>query len=159
MSRSVRVDGLRELDKALGEMSKAGARTVLRRVGLKALEPVAETAARLAPDDPDTGGFDLKSSIIVGTKLTRRQTKMARSAARKAGGKDFVEVYAGAGPLPQAHNQEFGNAKHGAQPFMRPAWDQNKAKVLKSVEEGLAIEIKASAARAAKSAARRAARG
>ncbi len=160
MKTTVRVDGLKDLDAALGELSKGMARGVLRRVGLKALEPVADTARALAPDDPTTSGADLKSSIGVGTRLSKRQARLARSAIRKGeADKHFVEVYAGAGPLPQAHHQEFGNVNHGAQPYMRPAWDQNKSKVLDTVRNELGDEIEKTARRAARTAARRAARG
>lgn len=159
MKTTIHVDGLKDLDAALGELSKGMARGVLRRVGLKALEPVAATARALAPDDPTTSGDDLKSSIGVGTKLSKRQARLARSAIRKGGDKHFVEVYAGAGPDPSAHNQEFGNVNHGAQPFMRPAWDHNKSKVLDTIKNDLGDEIEKTARRAAKSAARRAARG
>lgn len=154
-SSTVKVEGLKELDEALGELSKAAARSVLRRVGLQALEPVAETARQLAPDDPNTSGDDLSGSIAVSTKLSARQAKLNRSAIRRGtSDKNFVEVYAGAGPLPQAHNQEFGNVNHGPQPFMRPAWDQNKDKVLDIVKTELGGEIEKAAQRAARKAAR-----
>lgn len=159
MKKTVRVEGLRELDEALGELSKSAARGVLRRVGLRALEPVAETARQLAPDDPDTSGNDLRSSIGVGTRLSARQARLNRRAIRAGADKDFVEVYAGAGPLPQAHNQEFGNVNHRAQPFLRPSWDQNKDKVLDTVKSDLGAEIKKAADRAARKAARLAAKG
>jgi HK97 gp10 family phage protein len=160
MKTTVKVEGLRELDAALGELSKSAARAVLRRVGLKALQPVAETARSLAPDDPATSGNDLKSSIGVGTKLSPRQARLARSAVRKGeADKHFAEVYAGAGPDPAAHNQEYGNIHHGAQPFMRPAWDQNKGKVLEIIKSDLGTEIEKSAKRAAARAARLKAKG
>lgn len=160
MKTTVRVDGLKELDAALGELTKATARNILRRVGLKALEPVAETARSLAPDDPDTGGFDLRNSIVVSQHLSRRQKKLAKKEVRSGAAEaSFAEVYAGAGPLPQAHNQEFGNVVHGPQPFMRPAWENNKGKVLDTVKSELATEIDKAAQRAARKAARLAKKG
>ena len=39
---------------------------------------MAETARQLAPDDPATQGNDLKASIAVGGKLTKRQAALAR---------------------------------------------------------------------------------
>lgn len=156
---TVKVEGLRELDEALGQLSKAAARGVLRRVGLKALQPVAETARNLAPDDPATGGNDLRSSIGVGTKLSRRQAKLARRAVKQGGDKSFVEVYAGAGQIPHAHLQEFGTSRHSAQPFMRPAWDSNKSGVLDTIKSELGDEIDKTAKRQARRAARLAAKG
>jgi HK97 gp10 family phage protein len=154
----VKIDGLRELDAALGEFSKATARGILRRVGIKALEPVAERMRQMAPDDPDTGGNDLRSSIMVGTKLSARQAKGKRGE-KKAGETSFVEVYAGPGPLPHAHLQEFGTAHHGPQPYARPAWDEGKDGVLKSVATDLGAEIDKTAKRLAARAAKKALRG
>ncbi len=157
---TVKVEGLRELDEALGQLSKASARSVLRRVGLKALRPVADTARNLAPDDPATGGNDLRSSIGVGTKLSPRQAKLARRMIKRGeADKHFVEVYAGAGPVPHAHLQEFGTSHHGAQPFMRPAWDSNKSGVLDTIKSELGSEIDKAAKRQARKAARLAAKG
>jgi len=63
----IKVEGLRELDAALGalaaEYGKTAGKAVLRRVADKALQPMAETARQLAPDDPATVGKDLKASI------------------------------------------------------------------------------------------------
>lgn len=147
MAQRVRVEGLRELDTALGELPKALARGVLRRVGLKALQPVAETMAALAPDDPDTGAPDLRTSIRVGTKLSPRQARMNR----KREDKSFVEVYAGVGPeAPQGVLQEFGTLTNPPQPFARPAWDQEKASVLETVKRDLGGEIEKTAKRLAK---------
>lgn len=154
----ITIDGLRELDAALGEFTKATARGVLRRVGIKALTPVADRMRDMAPDDPDTQGNDLRSYIGVGTKLSPRQAKAKRSEKR-AGETSFVEVYAGAGPLPQAHLQEFGTAHHGPQPFARPAWDEGKDGVLDTVKTELGMEIDKTAKRLAARAARKAARG
>ena len=157
---TVRIDGLRELDAALGELPKATAKSVLRRVGIKALQPVADRARQLAPDDPATGGNDLRSSITVGTKLSPRQAKLHRKAIRTGEAeKHFQEVFAGAGPLPSAHNQEFGNVNHGPQPFMRPAWESEKGRVLDIVKSELRGEIDKAAKRVAARAAKKAAKG
>src|SRR5690606_5127845 len=83
MATTVRVDGLRELNDALEQLPKSTQRSVLRRVGLKALQPVADAARAMAPDDPATGGNDLRSSIGVGTKLSPRQAKLARRMIKK----------------------------------------------------------------------------
>ena len=63
-------------------------------------------------------------------------------------------MFLGAGVLPQAHLQEFGSAKHGAQPFLRPAWDAEKKPTLDRISDLLAKNID----KAARSAARRAAK-
>ncbi len=145
MRASFKIEGLRELDAALGEMSKATAKAVLRRTGIKALQPMAETARGLAPDDPSTGGKDLKNSISVGTKLNARQKKMAK----KDEGKAFVTVYMGTNDVAGVQ-QEFGNVNHGPQPFMRPAFQAEAQGTIDRVAKDLGSEIEKTATRLAK---------
>lgn len=151
---TVRIDGLREIDAALGELGKATGRNVMRRVAVKRLEPMAEHARQLAPDDPATGGRDLKRSIAVSTKLKKGNRK-----------KSEVEAHMGPsgvgtrGAPPQGVWQEFGTNKHGPQPFMRPAWSQGKDALLDGIAADFWTEIEKAAARKARKAARLAARG
>lgn len=152
---TVKVEGLRELDAALGalaeEYSKASGKGVLRRVGIKALQPMAETTRQLAPDDPATGGKDLKTSYVVGTRLNKRQAAMARKDQNKS----TVTVYMGTND-PAGLQQEFGNVNHGPQPHIRPAFEQHKDGAIKIVAAELGPEIEKTAARLAR---RRAAKG
>lgn len=152
MRTKVRIDGLRELDAALGELPKATAKAVLRRVGIKALQPMAEAARGMAPDDPATGGNDLKTSITVGTKLNKRQAAMAK----KDEGKAFVTVYMGTND-PAGVQQEFGNVNHGPQPFMRPAFEQEARGAIDIVGKDLGEEIRKTAERRARRLAKKAA--
>lgn len=147
-----KIDGLRELDAALGELPKATAKGVLRRVGKKALQPMASTARSLAPDDPSTGGVDLRASVIVGTKLNKRQASMAR----KDEGKAFVTVYMGTND-PAGVQQEFGNVNHGPQSFMRPAFSQHARGTIDIVAKELGGEIEKTAKRRAARLAKKAA--
>lgn len=137
-----KIEGLRELDAALGELSKPTARNVLKRVGVAALEPMAEVARDLAPDDPETGGNDLRHSISAGTKLTPRQQKLARKDT-----KDFATVYMGTAD-PAGVQQEFGNVNHGPQAFMRPAFQQEAEATIGRVASGLKPEIDKAVSRA-----------
>jgi HK97 gp10 family phage protein len=148
MATKVRVDGLRELERALAELPKATGKNVLRRVLLKRGQPVADAMQAMAPDDPRTGGKDLKSSIGVSTKLSKRQAGLHRKMF--ANDKAAVEVFVGAGALPQAHLQEFGTAHHGPQPFARPAWDAGKGPLLDGLKDDIWAEIKKAAERLAK---------
>jgi HK97 gp10 family phage protein len=132
MKVSVHVEGLRELQKALSELPKATATNVVRKALEDAAAPVAAAAKALAP----VASGELRSSVIAGTKLSRRQKKVHRQWAgttpvktpagwRNQPAKE-VFVFAGAGTNPHAHLQEFGTADLPPQPFMRPAWDANK---------------------------------
>lgn len=155
MRVTVRVDGLREIDAALKELPKAAGKTAMRRVLKKRAEPIAEMMRSLAPDDPETGGKDLRNSIGVSTRLSPRQRRQHRKIDDRAG----VEMFIGAGPLPQAHLQEFGTAHHAPQPFARPAWDAHKGALLKGIGADMWLEIQRATERLRRRAARLAARG
>lgn len=143
-SRQVfRVEGLREVEDALRELPKATGKNVLKRALLRASEPIAEAWGRLTPVFRGI----LQKSVGSGTKLSRRQ----KSQHVK---RSDVEVFVGAGPLPQAHMSEFGTAHQPAKPAGRPAWDQNKMKALEAIKSDLWTEIDKARARLARKAAR-----
>lgn len=141
MANRVKVEGLAELDKALGQLPKATAKATLRRVLKEAGEPIARAARRNAP----TLTFNLSESIDVSTKLSRRQ----RSLHKAEGGRAFQEMFVGTND-PAGMQQEFGNENHVAQPFMRPAWDAEQQNTLDLIANSLWGEIEASAKRLAK---------
>lgn len=144
----VRIEGLREVERALAELPKATGKNVLRRVLKARAQPIANAARSMAPDDPATGGDDLHTSIGVSTVLSKRQKGQHKKMFRND--KAAVEMFVGAGALPQAHLQEFGTVNHGPQPFLRPAWDAGKTAVLDGIKDDLWIEIDKAAARLAK---------
>jgi|SRR5690625_2273093 len=138
----MRIEGLKQVDEALKELPRATAKNVVRRVLRKRAEPMAFLAANLAPVDD----ADLANSMEVNTRLARRQR----------GGKvpaDRVEVFVGSSSS-LAHLQEFGTRHHAAQPFMRPAFEQLKYRVLDGIQKDLMNEIEKSKARQARKAAR-----
>lgn len=141
---TVKIEGLREVDAALGQLGKATGRNVMRRVAIKRLQPIADEMKANAPVDES----DLRDSIIVTTKNPKRNRKRSE-----------VEAHAGPGRHPQAHLQEFGTAHHAPQPFARPAWDGGKDALLEGITDDFWTEIEKAAARQAKKAARLAARG
>lgn len=161
---TVKVEGFGELEKALSELPRATAKNVARRALLRAGQPVADHAKRLVP--VDSGG--LRDSIVVTTKTankpgagafaaamkggaTRAEAGQAMRAAAK-GGRSGVEVYIGAGQLPHAHLVEFGSVNNSPQPYLRPAWDAGKQKVLDDIRDFLGQEISKAAQRAARKA-------
>lgn len=153
---TVRVEGLAELEAALRELGKATGKNVLRRVAKARLAPIAAAMKAKAPDDPETHGNDLRSSIVVSEKLSRRQASLAGGGARmtsqgfRSDAKSGITMYAGPGALVQAIQQEFGNVNHGAQPFVRPAWDQGKGRLLPGLAQDIKAEIDKAVARKAK---------
>lgn len=142
---TVKISGLRELDAALGKLPRATAKAALRRVLKEAAEPLARTARMKAPHDD----YHLYESIDVSTKLSDRQ----KSLHKAEGGRAFQEMFVGTNN-PAGVQQEFGNSRHPAQPFMRPAWDQEKEPTLDRISSLLWTEVEKTAARVAKKAAR-----
>jgi HK97 gp10 family phage protein len=142
----VKVDGLKELSDALLELPKSTANNILRRVMRAELQPIADDVKTRVP----MLHGDLKRSITVSTKLTKRQ----RSQHRKFGPKD-VEMFMGAGSNPQAHMQEFGTRHYRAQPYLRPAWDAHRFAILEHLAGAMWAEIDKAVARRARKLARK----
>ena len=157
MAEVFKVEGLKETEAALVgladefDLSRTTARNVIIRALKDAGEPVRSDAEARAPTQDDGGKPHLKPSIAISTKLSRRQ----KSEHKK---ESAVEVFIGAGPLPQAHLQEFGSSLHGAQPYLRPAWDSNRMAVLNSIVSSLHNQIEKTRKRLARKAERLAAK-
>jgi hypothetical protein len=149
---SIKVDGLKDLDRALGELPKTTAKATLRRVGIKALQPFDKAWRANASRYRLTGA--LEESGGVGTKLTRRQAQQQK----KSDDKSFVEVFAGPNN-PAAVPREFGTVDQAPVPVVRPAWDATMGETLQIVANELGAEIDKSAKRLARKAARLAAKG
>ena len=147
----IRVEGLKELDRALGLLPRATGKNVLRRVARNALQPIIDDAKTKV--HVDTGR--LRDSLAVSTKLSRRQKSLHKKLVR--GDKSSVEMFAGAGAhsfVPQAIMEEFGSRFRGPHSFLRPAWDGGKMKVLSDIKKDLWMEIKKAADRVARKKAR-----
>lgn len=149
---SFKVEGFRGLEANLDRVSKGQSKAVMRKSLKEAAQPVADAARA---DAPEVTG-DLKESIGISTRLTKRQARIHRR-----GGRGDVEVFVGAAD-PQAHLVEFGSENNSPKPFMRPAWDTNKQRVLDilvdrlwtNIERRLVLNAK-KAARDAKKAAKK----
>ena len=138
-TRTVRVEGLRELDRALGQLPKSTARAALQRTLKKAAQPLKAAMKAKAPKLTRA----LEESIVDGTKLTRRQARMV-----KKDGKAFATRHVGSAD-PSAIPQEFGTFKESAQPFARPAWAETQDEVLAIIGRDLGQEITKAAQRLA----------
>ncbi|OWU77602.1 HK97-gp10 family putative phage morphogenesis protein [Marinibacterium profundimaris] len=153
MSVTMKLTGFSELERELDKLSRAAGKGALRRSLRKAAEPLAEKMRVNAPRDDSP---DLVESIAVSTKLSKRQRGLHRKTVRDD--KASVEMFVGAGPLPEAHLQEFGTIHHPPQPWARPAWDSDRAAMLDRLRVELWAEVSKSVARAEARAAKRAAR-
>lgn len=171
MKLYMRATGFKELDAALGQLSKAAAKRTLLRTLAKAAQPIANAAQANAP--VETGA--LRSSIKVGTRIgnnvgraefaevmrgggSKGQALAAmRDARRNADGGTFAMAFVGPEKAKskrfaiKAIVQEFGSVKQAPQPYLRPAWDAEKMNALAICRRELAGEIIATAKRIAKS--------
>lgn len=137
------------MERALAALPRSTAKGVVRRVLKKTLEPVRDVADAYSAHFP----------IAVTSRLAPRQRGIARG--------DFVgkivTMYVGpteqdGSHAPHAHLIEFGTAPRfhasgkyvGAvspDPFMRPAWDQYRGKILEELGRLMWVEIAKSVAR------------
>jgi HK97 gp10 family phage protein len=145
---TVKIEGFKELDRALGLLPKATAKNVLKRTLVKAAEPVDDVASGNAPKD--TGALEL--SVVTGTKLTRSQRGAGPSLTAggyRSAAKNYVEVHIGT-RLARGIFMEFGTFKDPPDPWFRTAWDATKDSALRVIKEELGGEIEKAAKRYAK---------
>ncbi len=142
----VTFSGGSEIEQALRALPRSAAKSAVRRILKKAAARFAEAANAGAPEGSD---HNLKGSYGVGSRLTKRQASLARKE-----GRDDVVVYAGTAD-PAGQQQEFGNARHGAQPHARPAWDQTQNDIFSDIQDGLSAEVEKTVARYARRVAKR----
>lgn len=176
---SIRVEGLKELDAALGELSKGAARGVLHRTLIKAGEPMRAAAERNAPKDEGNLAKSIKLSSRIDNRAgkkefaavmrsggTRAQAAEALRDARRAQGvgESFAEVFMGPAKSGKRNSikamvQEFGSVKQQPQPYMRPAFDAEANNVLNGIKSILTIEVGRATKRAQARAMKKAAKG
>lgn len=145
MSNTFKLTGGRELQAALLEMKRATAKAVGRRALKKAADPILD--AYKAGTDRVSG--DLIESEVVGTKLNRRQARMAKRL-----GKSAVEVHVGTND-PAGHLEEFGGGRQAPNPALTRAWEREGGQAaVDRIATELATEIEKTARRAARKAAK-----
>lgn len=152
MSFKVKVEGFREMEQSLFLLKNTTAKATVRRAIKKSLEQTKVQAKLKAPVFSGPGGGDLEESIIIG-RVSRRHKKHQKSEVELA-----VGPRGGKGGIAYAAQQEFGNVNHGAQPFMRPAWDNTKMGVLVTFKDEMWIELEKSLLRHSRKLARDAAK-
>lgn len=125
--------GLKELEQRLLELGEKLAVKVLRSAGKEAMEVVKEDMQRHAGFDESSSGPHMRDSI----KVSSRE--------RMKDGRWPTVMTVSVGPSKEhgmkTKAQEFGTIKQVAKPFMRPALDFNRAKIIRiitvSLREGI----------------------
>ncbi|MGV7119556.1 hypothetical protein [Sphingopyxis sp. 550A] len=140
----VKVSGFKELDAALGELTKVTARNVLFRTAEKSMEPMREKMKYFAPYDAHDRDGDGKH--LEDTMTTERvKAKRARGSV-KYQASDGVEVMTGPAPKGKraranAGWQEDGTSKMEANSYVLPAFDSEGMATVDRVRENLLIEL------------------
>lgn len=161
---TLKVEGLRELDAALGQFSKATARGVLHRALRKASVPIRDQAKADAP--VDTG--ELRDSIVIRTQSTggsagkqafaaamrsgssrAEAASAARAANREAGRQPLSATVSVAAEAPHAVFAEFGARGKSGNMFLTAAMRSRAKDALALVGKELGSEIQKTAKRVA----------
>lgn len=127
--------GFKELYRAIDHLPEVVKKNELEPLLVRSLEPMAEFAKVMAPDDPLTGPpWSLPQSIEVSVRQ-----RSGRARSDRALGRFDARAYMGPtrGGYPQAIMQEFGTINHVATPYMRPAYDSEKHTTLRIIRDGL----------------------
>lgn len=149
MKITFKTQGFPELEKALAEeLPKATAKNVLRRAGIAAMGRIESKARQRVPVDDGT----LRDSIATKPVRARRisRTQFARSTG--------VEIATGPTGRPAGGVgawQEDGTVNMAANPYMRPAADEEAGAVIGDVRDELATQVGKAKTRIARRAAKK----
>lgn len=127
---TIEVKGLQELERQLLAMGDKAVK-VMRNAGREALALVLEDMKAHAGFDDASAGEHMRDTIKI------------RSTSRMNDDKYLTVITLRVGPSKKHHMkalaQEFGTIKQVAAPFIRPAMDYNKSRILRV----LAVELRA----------------
>lgn len=127
---TIEVKGMQELERQLLAMGDKAVK-VMRNAGREALAPVLEDMKAHAGFDDASAGEHMRDTIKI------------RSTSRMNDDKYLTVITLRVGPSKKHHMkalaQEFGTIKQVAEPFIRPAMDYNKSRILRV----LAVELRA----------------
>lgn len=125
---SMKVEGGAEFAKAIRELSPSRERGLLNKMLLKAAEPIRSRAEELAP--VEAGKPDLRDNILA-KAVSDKEIADPEAMGKRL--REDTESVVAVGPAKDSFYgffQEYGTAKHGAQPFMRPAFDEKGPQAL-----------------------------
>ena len=136
LKTDMKLTGAKELIQTLDRLPRAMQRRVVRPAVRSALSPINKAAKRKAPTDEKL----LKKSIGVKVKSFARAAIIWGAVGVRKG---FRQVIDGKprDPRRYAHLVEFGTERAAAHPFMRPAYDENKAKAFSILRAKIAIGL------------------
>jgi len=130
---NIGLDGAEALAKKLEALPDALTRSIVIEALLAGGEPMRQTMAQRAPYEP--GAPDLKANMVM--HETGRMGKVTGGKSRRARAGEYLIAVGPAAPFFYGLFQEYGTVRHGAQPFMRPAFDQHDVSSLKIIMDQL----------------------
>ena len=131
----VLLEGHRELRKALGAFAAVTQRKIVRPAVSKALTPINKAAKRKCPVDTKA----LRKSIGKRVKANSRTGTVWGGVGPRKGWPDE--------PGRRIHFIEYGTKNAAAQPFLRPALDENREEALRILAAGIHAGIEKEAAK------------
>lgn len=123
----MKFEGGAELAKTLEGLSARVSKRMLRESLEEAGEPMRKRMSQMAPREP--GAPDLADNIVISTARVKQPKGSEAQAAAVAVGPERRFFY--------GFFQEFGTVHHGAQPFVRPAFDGGVSKVISDMARAL----------------------
>ena len=140
---SMKLEGGARLAQNLSKLGFTEQRGVLVKILKHGAEPMAARMEQLAP--VEEGKPDLRDHISISStsKVAGPETlgsrRLNEGEAAVAVGPEKAFFY--------GLFQEFGTVRHGAQPFMRPAFDEKSGEALKLIQEDIWAHLRAQAER------------
>jgi HK97 gp10 family phage protein len=119
--------GLERFNQNIDRLPYTMQRTVIVRALRQAAEPIRVRAQELAPDDPTTPGSRIKENMMTQVSDATIDGATALIGPSRKG---FVGEFA-----------EWGTSHQAAEPFLRPAYDEQREEAIRILGEGLASEI------------------
>ncbi|EKC6562476.1 TPA: HK97-gp10 family putative phage morphogenesis protein [Salmonella enterica] len=116
------VQGLKELEQKLLAMGEKLAGKVLASAGKEAMDIVRKDMQQHAGYDNDSPGPHLRDNIKISSRNRMKDQSWNTMVTIRVGPSNAHTM--------KALAQEFGTIKQVAAPFMRPAMDYNRAKIL-----------------------------
>jgi HK97 gp10 family phage protein len=170
MADTIKIEGLRDLDRALSQFTKSTARGVLNRTLKKAAQPIADQARMDAPVDTGelrdsinirvkgAGGSAGKAAFAAAMRVGATHgeaASLARAANREAGSQPMSATVSIGADAPHAVFAEFGARGKPGNAFLTAAMRSRARDALALVGKELKTEIDKTAKRVAARAAKK----
>lgn len=140
---SIKTEGFKELEQVLVQMGEemgydAPARRVLVPAAKAAMQPVLMKALQLAPyDENNLEGTHMRDTLRVTAKQPNAKDKRSVYVDKN----DAVIATVSVKTDKRGISQEFGNARVGPQPFLRPALESQINQVIQNLGSFLTYKL------------------